>query len=79
MPNAATNITPVANHPISLRGIDSVNVPITFRLPDMSITIPIIGPATTPLITADKNRALMGLIPTKFKASPMSVAAAKVQ
>ena len=42
----------------------------------MNIIITITGTATTPLITAVQNSALIGSMGVKFKASPSSVAAA---
>ena len=74
----ATAIAPVYNHPIthSVRG--STKRPITSRRIAMSMMITISGTATTPLITAYQNSALIGSKPAKLMSMPISVDTAMV-
>ena len=60
-------MTPVAIHPTTRRYGGRTNLPTIARFSEMSINKNINGTATIPLITADKKRARIGSIPTKFK------------
>ena len=71
----ATAITPVHSQPIACNGLGSTNRPITLGCMAMIIITAINGTATTPLITAHQNSALIGAMPTKLKPMPISVAA----
>lgn len=67
-------ITPVASHPIALRGSGMTNRPITFLLAAMIMIITINGAATIPLRTAAQKSALTGSILIKLSAKPSKVA-----
>ena len=69
-------IAPVHSQPIASSGPGSTNRPITLGCMAMIIITTINGTATTPLITAHQNNALIGSMPTKLKPMPISVAAA---
>ena len=68
-----TAMITVHNHPIAHSSRGSTKRPITSRRIAMSMMIAISGTATTPLITADQNSALMGSRPTKLMPIPTSV------
>ena len=72
----ATVIAPVHSHPTARRPGGRTNGPITSRRIAMSMMIAISGTATTPLMTADQNSALIGSSPTKLIATPIRVEAA---
>ena len=72
----ATAITPVHNHPITHSVLGSTKRPMTSGRMAMIIITNINGTATTPLITAHQNNALIGSRPTKLKPMPINVAAA---
>ena len=61
-----TAIVAVDNHPIAHSARGSTKSPITSSRIAMSMMITINGTATTPLITADQNNALIGSRPTKL-------------
>jgi hypothetical protein len=60
MITTTTAIVPVLNHPIAHNARGRTKRPITSRRIAMSMMITINGTATTPLITADQNSALIG-------------------
>jgi len=68
-----TAIVPVHNHPIAHSARGSTKQPITSCRIAMSMMITISGTATTPLITADQNSALIGSRPTKLIRMPIRV------
>ena len=68
-----TAIVAVDNHPIAHSARGSTKSPITSSRIAMSIMITINGTATTPLMTADQNSALIGSRPTKLIPTPMRV------
>src|ERR1700722_13350579 len=68
-----TAIVAVDNHPIAHSARGSTKSPITSWRIAMSMMITINGTATTPLITADQNNALIGSRPTKLMPTPMRV------
>lgn len=74
----ATAIAAVHNHPIAHNARGSTNRPITSRRVAISMMITISGTATTPLITADQNSALIGSRPTKLMRMPIKVETAIV-
>ena len=69
IPTTAAVMTPVANHPIKRKAPVTVNWPMTLVLAVRSIIRTITGTATTPLMTADQNRAWIGLNDVKFNAT----------
>ena len=71
---AAAAITPVASHPTFLKTPLMANFPIIFLFELMNIIIAITGTATSPLITALQNNALIGSRGEKVMAMPLSVA-----
>src|SRR5579863_6639377 len=73
-----TAIVAVDNHPIAHSARGSTKSPITSSRIAMSMMITINGTATTPLITADQNRALIGSRPTKLMPTPTRVVIAIV-
>ena len=73
-----TAIVTVQNHPIAHSARGSTKRPITSWRIAMSMMITISGTATTPLITADQNSALMGSRPTKLMPMPIRVETAIV-
>ena len=79
MPTAAAPITVVANQPTVLRTGGSVNPPITAGLQARRIIMTMTGTATTPLITALQNSALIGSRATTFRTAPAAVRAAIVR
>ena len=74
----ATAIVPVHNHPIAHSTRGSTKRPITSGRIAISMMITISGTATTPLITADQNSALIGSSPTKLMTIPIRVDTAMV-
>src|SRR3984957_556457 len=68
-----TPIVAVDNHPIAHNARGSTKSPITSSRIAMSMMITINGTATTPLITADQNNALIGSRPTKLMPTPTTV------
>ena len=78
MPTAASAMTPVATHPTITRPRVRVKRPMIFGRVASSIIIAITGTATTPLMTALQNSALIGSIGVKLRAAPMTVAMAMV-
>jgi hypothetical protein len=73
-----TAIVPVQSHPIAHSARGSTKRPITSVRMAMSMMITISGTATTPLITADQNSALIGSRPTKLIQIPIRVETAIV-
>ena len=71
-PTAAV-IAPVHNHPMARNAGGNTNGPITSRRVAISMMIAINGAATTPLMTADQNSALIGSSPMKLMTMPISV------
>ena len=71
----AAAIAAVASQPITHNQRGSTKPPMMSRRLAMNIITIISGTATTPLITAVQNRALIGLISTKLIPSPTSVPA----
>src|SRR5262249_36640548 len=69
----ATAITTVDSQPSPHSNRGKVNWPITSRRIVISIIIAMTGTATTPLITADQNSALIGSMSTKLIPTPTSV------
>src|SRR5882757_8857341 len=69
----ATAITAVDSQPTTCKGRGNVNWPMTFGCIVMIIMTTISGTATTPLITAVQNSALIGSMPTKLMLTPTSV------
>jgi AcrR family transcriptional regulator len=70
---AATLITAVASHPNVLLNRPLVCSPMTLRSEPSRVIRIRSGGATSPLITAVANRALIGSMPTKFMANPPSI------
>ena len=68
----------VESQPMKRSRGDRQNSPITRLRVAISIMIAMIGTATTPLMTALQNSALMGSIGRKFMIAPMRVATAIV-
>ena len=66
MSATATLIAPVHSQPTAHNAGGSTKAPITSRRIAMSMMIAISGAATTPLMTADQNSALIGSRPTKI-------------
>jgi hypothetical protein len=75
---ATANITAVAIRPRIFCGSGNRTEPVIFLLAVISIITNMIGAAVTPLITALQKSALIGLIPTKFNATPSSVATNRI-
>jgi hypothetical protein len=73
MSTTATLIAPVHSHPMAHNTGGSTKAPITSRRIAMSMMIAISGAATTPLMTADQNSALIGSSPTKLMTTPIRV------
>ncbi len=71
---AATAISIVAIHPSTFVFLPTINIPMMAIFDAMCIKVIIIGTATTPLITALHNKALIGSIPLNTKATPRRVA-----
>jgi hypothetical protein len=69
----ATAIVAVHSHPIAHSGRGSTKRPMTSRRIAISMMMTISGTATTPLITADQNSALIGSRPMKLMPIPISV------
>jgi hypothetical protein len=69
----ATVIAPVHSHPMAHTARGSTKRPITSRRIAISMMMTISGAATTPLITADQNSALIGSSPTKLMRMPIRV------
>ena len=61
---------------MALRYGGITSFPITLRLDAIIMMTAISGAAKTPFKTAAQKRARIGLIPIKFKAMPINVAAA---
>ena len=78
IPMAAAAITAVASHPRIASDVVSTNLPMTDRREAMSIIIPIIGTAATPLIMALQISAFTGSSGVKLRTAPTRVAAAIV-
>lgn len=74
----ATAIVAVDSHPIAHSGRGSTKAPMTSRRIAISMMTTINGTATTPLITADQNSALIGSKPTKLMSMPIGVDTAMV-
>ena len=72
----AAAIAAVDSHPIAQSSRGRVKAPITSRCIAISMITTISGTATTPLMTADQNNALIGSRSTKLIATPINVAAA---
>lgn len=72
----ASAMISVAAYPSTMTGRDAVNRPIRLWLCATSIMATMIGTATTPLITALQNSALIGSKPDQSIAVPSRVAAA---
>ena len=72
----ATAVAPVDSQPIAQSGRGRVKGPITLRCMAISMITTINGTATTPLMTADQNNALIGSRWTKLITTPINVAAA---
>ena len=77
-PMAAEAMAAVDSQPTIFSGVGKVNFPMIAALPVRCIMITMTGTATTPLITALQNKALIGSRAVKFKATPIAVAAAIV-
>ena len=73
MSPTATAIVPVQSQPTAHNAGGSTKAPITSRRIAISMMIAISGTATTPLITADQNSALIGSRPTKLMRMPIRV------
>ena len=78
MSATATAIVPVHSHPMAHSAGGSTKAPITSRRIAISMMIAISGTATTPLMTADQNSALIGSSPTKLMTTPIRVETAIV-
>src|ERR1043165_1160564 len=74
IPIAAAAITPVASQPTARRTPVTTNLRMILGFEVMSIIITITGTATTPLITALQNNALIGSMGERLIATPASVA-----
>jgi hypothetical protein len=74
MPIAAAAMTAVASHPIARLAPVTTNFRMIFGFEVINIIITITGTATTPLIAALQNSALIGLIGDKLIATPANVA-----
>ena len=72
----AAVIAPVESQPIAHSGRGRMKGPITRRCMAISMITTINGTATTPLMTADQNNALIGSRWTKLIRTPINVAAA---
>src|SRR5664280_2950811 len=75
-PIDTASMTAVAVQPTTRRYRGIVNLSITFLLDAICMMTTISGAAKMPFKTAAQKRARIGLIPIKFKAMPIKVAAA---
>ncbi len=74
MPTAAAAITAVASHPNIWRSGPKANAPMTVYREAISMIMPMMGTAATPLMTALQNKALMGSSGVKLRIAPTKVA-----
>ena len=77
-PTDTTNMTAVAAHPTTRKYSGIVNLSITLGLAAMCMMTAMRGAARMPFKTAAQNRARMGSMWRKFRATPARVATAIV-